>query len=86
MVNFNFTSTIKKVSVGARHTLVLLNSGELFAFGDNSEGQCSGYDARYSTPFKIEFETRQKIIDVYSGYNHNLILLGNKIIVIIYNS
>ena len=75
--SFNFDSAIKKVSAGARHSLILLESGSLYAFGDNSEGQCSGVSTRYSKPIKIEIESKEKIVDVYSGYNHNLIILNN---------
>lgn len=49
----------------------------MYTFGDNSEGQCTGFHTRYSTPFKVEFETKEKIVDVYSGYNHNIIILSN---------
>ncbi len=76
-VNIPFESAIKKVSTGARHTLILLENGNIYAFGDNSEGQCAGSNTRYSTPVKINLETRDKIVDVYSGYNHNLIVLSN---------
>jgi hypothetical protein len=57
-----------------------LDNGNLYAFGDNSEGQCAGALTRYPYPVKIEVESREKIIDVYSGYNHNLIVMSKKII------
>ncbi len=71
-----FEDTICKIATGARHSLVLLKNGELYAFGDNSDGQCTGYTTRYPTPVKINFDNREKIIDVYSGYNSCLIILG----------
>lgn len=73
---FNNGVGIKKLAVGARHTLILLENGELYAFGDNSEGQCTGFSTRYPSPAKIDFDHKEKIIDVYSGYSHNLIILG----------
>ncbi len=72
-----FESAIKKVSTGARHSLVLLENGFLYAFGDNSEGQCAGSQTRYNTPVKISLDTLDKIVDVFSGYNHNLIVLAS---------
>jgi alpha-tubulin suppressor-like RCC1 family protein len=56
--------------------MLLLNNGDLYAFGDNSEGQCTGNNTRYINPIKIEVDAKDKIIDVYSGYNHNLIVLS----------
>ena len=70
-------SKIKKISVGARHILFLLENGELFSLGDNSESQCCGTMGSYGFPNKIELNNESKIIDCYSGYNHNLIILEN---------
>jgi alpha-tubulin suppressor-like RCC1 family protein len=71
-----FDDAIYKIATGARHSLILLKNGELYAFGDNSDGQCTGYTTRYPSPTKISFDIREKIIDVYSGYNSCLIILG----------
>ena len=68
---------IKKISVGARHLLILLDNGELFALGDNSEGQCGGTNTTYASPTKVEINNKNKIIDCYAGYNHNLVILEN---------
>jgi alpha-tubulin suppressor-like RCC1 family protein len=70
-----FEGSIYKIATGARHSLVLLKNGDLYAFGDNSDGQCTGYTTRFTTPNKINFENKEKIIDVYSGYNSCLIIL-----------
>jgi alpha-tubulin suppressor-like RCC1 family protein len=75
-IQFQFNGNIKKIAAGARHCLVLLDNGELYAFGDNSEGQCTGFSTRYSFPVKVDIESREKIVDVYSGYSHNLIILS----------
>lgn len=77
-IPFEFSSKVKKISTGARHSLVLLDNGELYVFGDNSEGQCTGYNTRYSSPIKVEIESTEKIVDIYSGYNHNLIVMSNE--------
>ncbi len=71
-----FSSPIEKIAVGARHSLILLKDGDLYAFGDNSDGQCTGYTTRYPSPVKISFDNKEKIVDVYSGYTHCLIILG----------
>lgn len=71
-----FNYPIKKVTVGARHTLFLLSNGELYCIGDNSENQCNGDNSRIQNPFLIDLGIKLKIIDIYSGYTHNLIILG----------
>ncbi len=76
-VDFNFKNPIKKLTTGARHSMVLLTNGDVYAFGDNSEGQCTGNNTRYLSPIRIELDAREKVVDVYSGYNHNLLVLSN---------
>ena len=71
------TTKISRIAVGARHSLVLMQDGSLYSFGDNSDGQCTGFSTRYSSPNKIACEIKGKIIDVKCGYNHCLIILGN---------
>ena len=68
---------IKKISVGARHMLLLLENGVLFSMGDNSDGQCCGTNSTYSFPNLVEINNKIKIIDCYAGYNHNLAILEN---------
>ena len=70
-------SKIKKIAAGARHLLILLEDGELFCLGDNSEGQCCGATSTCEFPNKVETKTKAKIVDCYAGYNHNLIILEN---------
>jgi len=75
---FEFTkSKIKKICAGARHVLFLLENGELFCLGDNSEGQCCGANSTCNTPYRIELNSKLKVLDCYAGYNHNLIILEN---------
>lgn len=70
-------NTIEKVSVGARHTLFLLSNGEVYCIGDNSESQCFGFSTRISDPVKIDLDYQEKVIDIYSGYAHNMIVMEN---------
>ncbi len=65
---------IKKVVAGGRNTFVLLDSGEIYTFGDNSEGQSTGLCSRYVLPTKInfDFEETDKIINLETGDNHSI--------------
>ena len=56
--------------------MILLSNGDFYAFGDNSEGQCTGNNVRYLSPIKIEIDAREKVVDIYSGYNHNMAVLS----------
>ena len=77
-LGFKFSkSPIKKISAGARHLLFLLESGEVYCVGDNSEGQCCGATSTCDIPSKLEINSQKKIVDCYAGYNHNLIILEN---------
>ena len=64
---------IKKISTGARHSMVLCSNGELYCFGDNSDGQCSGFEKVVDEPTLIEFEDEDEfIIDIKAGFNHSI--------------
>ena len=64
---------IKKISTGARHSMVLCTNGELYCFGDNSNGQCSGFEKVIAEPTLIEFEDENEyIIDIKAGFNHSI--------------
>ena len=64
---------IKKISTGARHSMVLCTNGELYCFGDNSDGQCSGFEKVIDEPTLIEFEDEDEfIIDIKAGFNHSI--------------
>jgi len=73
----NFNIKIKKISVGARHCLFLLENGDVFVLGDNSENQCIGLNSRIDKPKKLEYHRKQKVKDIYCGYTHNFIILEN---------
>ena len=83
MVKLNYFESkrlkIKKIAAGARHTLVITNDYQLYSFGDNSEGQCTGENECYYIPKKIKFPNGDKVNDVYAGYNHSvaITLLGD---------
>ena len=68
---------IKKIVCGSRHTLILSSDGKIFCLGDNSENQCYGLETRLQKPIKLELGIEKEIVDVYSGYTHNLIILKN---------
>ncbi len=63
---------VKKMRSGARHTLILLDNGELYAFGDNCDRQCIGFENFVYEPKKIEFTENCKIIDIECGFNHSI--------------
>ncbi len=65
---------IKKVTTGSRHSIILGDNNKLYAFGDNSENQCAGNCANYHQPTKVKFLGKDKIVDVYAGYNHSVAL------------
>lgn len=65
---------IKQISNGARHILILLENGDLYCMGDNSEGQCFTYSLRLNTPTKVDC-IEEKVEKIYSGETHNMIIL-----------
>lgn len=79
-------SKISKIAVGSRHSLVLLKDGDLYAFGDNSDGQCTGFSTRYAIPTKIIFDQKEKIVDIFCGYNHCMILLSKEYLINLNNN
>lgn len=71
---FDSLGKIKSISTGARHTFALLENGDVYAFGDNSDGQCTGNATKYSKPTKINFESKERIVDIFSNYNHCVLI------------
>lgn len=65
---------IVKVSTGARHSLILCNDGNVYCFGDNSDGQCCGLEKLVITPSKVTFDEDRDIfiVDVCCGFNHSI--------------
>jgi alpha-tubulin suppressor-like RCC1 family protein len=66
---------VAKIAVGLRNSFVLLSTGDLYVFGDNSEGQSTGYETRYLEPtlLSLELESKEKISDIFVGDNHVII-------------
>jgi alpha-tubulin suppressor-like RCC1 family protein len=71
-----FAQKIKKITTGARHSLVIDEFNKVYAFGDNSEGQCTNGGTRIVNPTPIHFESKDMIIDIFSGYSHCVIMTG----------
>jgi alpha-tubulin suppressor-like RCC1 family protein len=71
-INIIETSNIKKISLGVHHTCFLDSKGKLLIVGRGVEGQLGKKIKQSLTP--IEFRLEDKIIDVCSGYYHNLVL------------
>ncbi len=72
------TAKISKIATGSRSSLVLMDDGTLYTFGDNSDSQCTGLATMYPTPKKIAEELKGKIIDIFCGYNHCTIIMGKE--------
>ena len=79
---------VKKVSCGGYHTIVILDSDELFSFGKGIYGQCGyGQQENISIPKKVYFNENQnlkyekdkniKITDIKCGGEHSLFLSSN---------
>ena len=68
-------SGVKGITVGARHSCAVTNGGEVFCWGDNSDGQIAqGAEARAVRPKKVLFPVdggvAPKIAEVVAGYFH----------------
>jgi E3 ubiquitin-protein ligase HERC2 len=63
-----------KVCAGGRHTLVLCDNDRIYAFGDNSDGQCTGNEEQVKIPIKIKSFGRNRIIDIFCGYDYSVAL------------
>jgi len=76
---FNFTrySEIKNISTGRYHTMILLNTGELFATGLNDEGQLSDGTNNNRDFFKKVDEITD-VIQVACGAYHTMIIKGTR--------
>jgi alpha-tubulin suppressor-like RCC1 family protein len=71
---FFINKPIHKIAAGDRHSLVLTNEGEVFSFGDNSFGQCSGFENKQYSPKSLYKEVPFTAVDIYSGPYHNFLL------------
>lgn len=61
--------TIKKISSGLRHNLVLCEDGTLYAFGDNHSKQCAGESSFYSEPRIVNIKD---VVDIECGGKFSL--------------
>jgi alpha-tubulin suppressor-like RCC1 family protein len=70
---FNNGLKVKKISSGARHSLVLCDDGKVYCFGDNSDSQCCGLEKIVSTPTLVRFnDYNEVIVDIKAGFNHSI--------------
>ena len=70
---YNNKLKIKKISSGARHSLVLCETGQVFCFGDNSDSQCCGLEKIVSVPTLVRFnDSSETIVDIKAGFNHSI--------------
>ncbi|MCQ2818412.1 MAG: hypothetical protein MJ252_14185 [archaeon] len=76
-LNLNLPGKIKQISSGARHILFLLDNGDLYVLGDNSEGQGTTYSVRLAEPTKIEFDCDEKVTECFCGSTHNVVVMNN---------
>ncbi|CAG9317193.1 HERC5_2 [Blepharisma stoltei] len=79
LVPFFQNMTILDCAAGGRHSLVLEETGRVFAFGDNSEGQCAIDANRTYEPIQIETvgmlgEDSSKARFIYAGDAHSALL------------
>ncbi|MEM1973220.1 MAG: tail fiber domain-containing protein [Thermoplasmata archaeon] len=74
--NLNKTIGIKMISLGLTHSLVLLNNGEVYSFGQNSSGALGlGHTNNTSTPTKIP--TLSNITKIYAADQTSAFLTNN---------
>jgi alpha-tubulin suppressor-like RCC1 family protein len=62
------------VCCGEYHTLVLTNSGEVYAWGDNRSGQIGNGRRVQSIPIKVNGLNGEKVIQISCGYYHSMAL------------
>ena len=70
---YNKNLVVKKISSGARHSLVLCEDGRVYCFGDNSDSQCCGLEKIVSVPTLVRFnDLNEVIVDITAGFNHSI--------------
>ena len=79
-VNFFLDKKIKKISTGFRHTLVLCEDGNLYAFGENSFGQCFGNDIKCEPNIINVANINENIINCFAGADYSLLITESNII------
>ena len=73
-VNFFKDKKIKKISTGYRHTLVLCEDGILYAFGENSFGQCFGKELKCEPNIINVANNNEKIVNCFAGADYSLLI------------
>ena len=76
-VDFFKDKNIKKISTGFRHNLILCDN-ELYAFGENSSGQCFGNDIKCEPSLITISNNNEKIIDCFAGADYSLLITESK--------
>lgn len=61
-----------QICAGEKHSLALTSDG-LYAFGNNTFGQCTGFLNFIPSPKKINFNN-EKVVSIWSGSNHCFLL------------
>ena len=79
-VNFFLDKKIKKISTGFRHTLVLCEDGNLYAFGENSFGQCFGNDIKCEPNIINVANINESIVNCFAGADYSLLITESNII------
>lgn len=76
---------IIKVSCGDVHTLVLTENGDVYTFGDNSNGQLGNVDETVNTPtkFRILPEFGTSFIDISCGGEETMILTSEENVIML---
>lgn len=64
---------VVEICAGEKHSLALTSNGDLYAFGNNNFGQCTGFLNFIGHPKKINF-SKERIISIWSGNNHCFML------------
>jgi alpha-tubulin suppressor-like RCC1 family protein len=66
---------IFKISCGFYHSVALTNSGELFAWGQNSKLQCgSAYNYNYFEPMRLKKPETVSFVSISCGSHHTIAL------------
>lgn len=73
----SFGEDVEEVSCGLNHTLVKVNNGKVYAFGNGIYGQLGiGSNKNSSTPIAVKIDN---VDEIAAGENFSLFLKGNKL-------
>jgi len=73
---------VAQVACGGEHTVLLLATGQVMAFGSNTHGQLgrhfdSLWAMREDTPLRVPVPPGEQVVQVACGDRHSVMLLGN---------